>query len=723
MILKNIFTTALLALTLSLSAQDITLEDIWKKGTFRQRSVYGLSSMNDGIHYTTLDRGEKGNEINKYSYATGEKVVTILSDEELQQLTGNDDATINGYRFSTQERFALIPFDQESIYRHSTKEHYYIVDLKERKARQLATGEKQRHATLSPDGKSIAYVQENNIYIQDYATGSATQITKDGEHNKIINGFADWVYEEEFAFDQAFFWSPDGKKIAYYRFDESEVKEFHMPVFNTLYPEDYTFKYPKAGEDNSKVTIQVYDLSAASTNVLDIGDYEYIPRIKWTQDANLLAVMKMPRLQNILEIDLVNTSDFSRKTIYKEASDTYIEISDDLTFYGKNAGFIWRSEKDGFFHLYRYDIDGSNGKQITNGDWEVKQFIGYDPKTENLYFSASRTEVYNTEIYSVSLKGGEPQLLSPKSGTSRASFSAGYQYFILYHGDANTPQTVTLKNASGKDIRTLEDNAELKETLKGYNLPKQEFFDMTTSEGVKLNGWMIKPSDFDKKKKYPILMYVYGGPGSQTVSNGMGGNSFWYHMMAQKGYIIVSIDNRGTGARGKDFRTLTYRQLGKYETMDQIEAAKWLASQSYVDGSRIGIWGWSYGGYMSSLCLFKGAEHFKTAVAVAPVSNWRYYDNIYTERYMGLPQDNADGYDQNSPINHTDKMKGNYLLIHGTADDNVHFQNAVEMVDALIESDKQFDFYIYPDRNHGIYGGNARFHLFTKITNFLTENL
>ncbi|NQV53867.1 MAG: DPP IV N-terminal domain-containing protein [Flavobacteriales bacterium] len=723
MILKNIFTAALVALTLSLSAQDITLEDIWKKGTFKQRSVYGLSSMNDGIHYTTLDRGEEGNEINKYSYATGEKLATILSDQELQELTDATDATINGYRFSTHERFALIPFDQESIYRHSTEEHYYIVDLKERKARQLASGEKQRHATLSPDGKSIAYVQENNIYIQDYATGSTTQITKDGEHNKIINGFADWVYEEEFAFDQAFFWSPDGKKIAYYRFDETDVKEFHMPVFDALYPEDYTFKYPKAGEDNSKVTIHVYDVSSASTNVLDIGDYEYIPRIKWTQDANLLAVMKMPRLQNVLEIDLVNTSDFSRKMVYKEASDTYIEISDDLTFYGNNAGFIWRSEKDGFFHLYSYDIDGGNGKQITNGDWEVKQFIGFDPQTETLYFSASKTAVYNTEIYSVSLKGGEPQLLSPKNGTSRASFSAGYQYFILYHGDANTPQTVTLKNASGKDIRTLEDNAELKETLKGYNLPSQEFFEMTTSEGVKLNGWMIKPNDFDKKKKYPVLMYVYGGPGSQTVSNAMGGNSFWYHMMAQKGYIIVSIDNRGTGARGKDFRTLTYRQLGKYETMDQIEAAKWLASQSYVDGSRIGIWGWSYGGYMSSLCLFKGAEQFKTAVAVAPVSNWRYYDNIYTERYMGLPQDNADGYDQNSPINHTDKMKGNYLLIHGTADDNVHFQNAVEMVDALIESDKQFDFYIYPDRNHGIYGGNARYHLFTKITNFLTENL
>ncbi|MEQ9188358.1 MAG: alpha/beta fold hydrolase [Cryomorphaceae bacterium] len=723
MILKNIFTATLITLALSSSAQEISLEDIWKNGTFRQRSVYGLKSMNDGLHYTTQDRADTGNEINKYSYASGEKIATILTDKTLQELTGVEDASIGGYRFSANERFVLLPFDQERIYRHSTKEHYYVVDLKENKARKLASGEKQRHATFSPDGSKIAFVQGNDLFVQDYATGSTTQITKDGEYNKIINGFADWVYEEEFSFDQAFFWSPNGKKIAYYRFDESKVEEFHMPVYTDSYPEDYRFKYPKAGEDNAEVTIHVYDLKSQKSSALDLGQYEYIPRIKWTQDANVLAVMKMPRLQNLLDIDLVNTSDLTRKTVYKEASDTYIEISDDLTFYGDNAGFIWRTEKDGFFHLYSYDINGENEKQITKGNWEVKEFIGFDSKSERLFFTASKTAVYNTGIYSVALLGGEPTLLSPKAGSSRANFSAGYQYFILYHSDANTPQTVTLRDADGKVIRSLEDNAELKEKLSAYALSKQEFFDLTTSEGVKLNGWVIKPRDFDKNKKYPVLMYVYGGPGSQTVTNSMSSNYFWHQMLAQKGYVVVSVDNRGTGARGKDFRASTYRQLGKYETTDQIEAAKWLAKQSYVDPARIGIWGWSYGGYMSSLCLFKGSEYFKTAVAVAPVSNWRYYDSIYTERYMGLPQDNADGYDENSPINHTDKMEGNYLLIHGTADDNVHFQNAVEMADALIASDKQFDFYIYPDRNHGIYGGNARYHLFTKITNFLSENL
>lgn len=724
MILRNALTLVLAGLTILASAQEVTLEDIWKNGTFRQRSVYGLRSMNDGDHYTTMDRGEDGTSINKYSYASGEKVATILTDAELQEMVGSSDAQIEDYRFSSDERFLILPFDAERIYRYSSVEHYYIVDLEAKKARQLSTGDKQRHATMSPDNSHIAFVQNNNIFVQNYATGSTKQITKDGEYNKNINGFADWVYEEEFAFDQAFFWSPDGKKIAYYRFDESNVQEFVMPKFNGLYPEDYSFKYPKAGEDNSKVSIHVYDMGSDNTHDLDLGDYEYIPRIKWTQNADMLAVMKMPRLQNILEIDLVNTKDYGVKNVYKEVSDTYIEISDDLTFYGDNEGFIWRSEKDGYFHLYAYDINGQNERQVTSGDWEVKEFIGYDQANKKLFFRASKTAPVNTEIYSVGLDGKGLTLLSPKEGSSRASFSSAYQYFILYHNDANTPNRVSLHSSDGKEIRVLEDNAALVETMKGFNLSPLEFFDFNTEQGTDLNGWMIKPKDFDKKKKYPVLMFVYGGPGSQTVNNALGGsNFFWHQMMAQKGYIVVSIDNRGTGARGKEFRTTTYRQLGKYETEDQIEGAKWLAKQSYVDAERIGIWGWSYGGYMSSLCLFKGAEHFKTAIAVAPVSNWRFYDSIYTERYMGLPQDNENGYDKNSPINHTSKLEGNYLLVHGTADDNVHFQNAVEMVDALIVSDKQFDFYIYPDRNHGIYGGNTRYHLFTKMTNFLTDNL
>jgi len=717
------FTIALAATVFSLSAQDLTLDDIMKSGKFRQKSVYGLRSMNDGLHYTSTERGENGNTINKYSYETGEKIETILSEGGLRDITGDGEATIEGYRFSDDEKYLIVSFDVDHIYRHSTKEKYYIVDLQKREGRLLSKENKQRHATISPDGSKVAYVQDNDLYYQDMATGSVTRVTSDGEYNKIINGFADWVYEEEFAFDQAFAWSPDGSKLAFYRFDESNVVEFHMPKYGGLYPEDYKFKYPKAGEDNSEVKIGVYDLKSGSTKWPELGEYEYIPRIKWTQSSDYLAVMKMPRLQNQLEILLVNSGDMSTQSIYKESSETYIEISDDLTFFDDNAGFIWRSEKDGFFHLYSYDFAGKNEKQLTSGSWEVKSFLGYSSGSRKLFFSASKTSPINTAIYSIGLDGGEPKLLSPEDGNNRAAFSSTFEYFILYHNTANEPYTITLRDGDGNTIRTLEENKDLKAQLKEMKLSEVEFFDFKTSEGVSLNGWMMKPNDFNPKNKYPVLMYVYGGPGSQTVTNGFSGNYWWHQMMTQKGYIIVSVDNRGTGARGKEFRTQTYRQLGKYETMDQIEAAKWLGSQDYVDADRIGIWGWSYGGYMSSLCLFKGAEHFKAAVAVAPVSNWRYYDNIYTERYMGLPQDNGSGYDDNSPINHVDKLNGNYLLIHGTADDNVHYQNAVEMVNGLISADKQFDFYIYPDRNHGIYGGNTRHHLFTKITNFITTNL
>lgn len=725
MSMKNQLLIALsaIALTISVHAQELTLEDIWRNGTYQQRSVYGQRSMKDGKHYTAIERNEQGTSISKYSYKSGDKTETILSDQTFQKYAGNSEVRIEGYHFSDDEKMLLIEVDAESIYRYSSQAQFYLVDLKAKTASPIAGNEKQRNATFSPDGAHVAFVQDNNIHIINFKNGEIMMVTNDGEKNKIINGYADWVYEEEFAFNKAFFWSPDGSKIAYYKFDESEVKEFNMPIFSGLYPEDYKFKYPKAGEENSKVSIHIYDLKTKQNTTLNLGNYEYIPRIKWTQSSEYLAVMTMPRLQNQLDIKLVNTNDFSSQTVYTEASRTYIEISDDLTFFGNNAGFIWRSEKDGFFHLYRYDFNGGNATQITAGEWEVKSFLGLDEKNSRLYFEAGKNSPENTAVYAVGLDGGEPEILSPELGTSHAKFSTTFDYFLLYHSTTESPLRVSLHKSNGNQIRVLEENTELRKKLEALNLPATEFISVPSADGNNLNAWMIKPKDFDPKKKYPVLMHVYGGPGSQTVTNAMGGNFLWHHLMAQKGYIIVSVDNRGTGARGKAFRDITYRQLGKYETDDQISAAKWLASLNFVDGERIGIWGWSYGGYMSSLCLFKGAEHFKTAVAVAPVSNWRFYDSIYTERYMGTPQDNASGYDDNSPINHVEKMQGNYLLIHGTADDNVHFQNAVEMVDALIAADKQFDFYIYPDRNHGIYGGNTRYHLFSKMTNFLIENL
>jgi dipeptidyl-peptidase-4 len=721
---KILFAAVAVFLSVAGVAQsELTIDDIWKNGTYRQSSVYGLRSMNDGAHYTVLERDSLGRSIVKYAYKSGKLVASILTETTLKELTKNKDISIGGYQFSADESKVLISYNEESIYRHSSTALYYVIDLKDKKATQIAKGERVRNGEFSPNGQMLSYIKENNIYIQNLKTQQTTQVTADGKYNHIINGFADWVYEEEFAFDQAYFWSPDSKMIAFYKSDESAVKKFHMPLFNGLYPEDYSFKYPKAGEDNSKVSIHLFTLEGAKTQQIQLGDYEYIPRIKWTQSADYLAVMRMPRLQNELNIDVVSTKDMGVRTIYTESSDTYIEISDDLTFFGDNAGFIWRSEKDGFFHLYSYGFNGEGEQQLTKGAWEVKAFLGYSPKSKQLFFSANISAPINTGIYSVPLAGGKQKALSPEIGSARAAFSKTFDYFILYHNTANKPVEVSLRNSDGKVLRTLEENVELNQKLESLSLPQVEFFDFTTSEEVNLNGWMIKPKNFDSKKKYPVLMFVYGGPGSQTVTNAFSGNYWWHQLLAQKGYIIVSVDNRGTGARGKAFRTQTYGQLGKYETMDQIEAAKWLGSQTYVDKTRIGIWGWSYGGYMSSLCLYKGADIFKTAIAVAPVSNWRFYDSIYTERYMGLPQDNAEGYDDNSPINHVEKLKGNYLLVHGSADDNVHFQNAVELVEALNKADKQYDFAMYPDKNHGIYGGNTRHHLFTKLTNYVEANL
>lgn len=723
--MQRLFAAAF-ALLVSFSAMaqnELTIDDIWKNGTYRQKSVYGLRSMNDGRNYTVLEQDRGGAAIVKYAYKTGEKVAAILAESTLKDLTKDAEAKISDYEFSSDESKVLVSFDAQPIYRHSSTAKFYVIDLKANKATKIAAGEHVRNAVFSPDGTQLSYIKDNNIFIQNLKTQQTTQVTNDGKYNEVINGFTDWVYEEEFSFDQAYFWSPDSKMLAFYRFDESAVKQFHMPIYNGLYPENYTYKYPKAGEDNAKVSIHIFSFIGEATQKLELGAYEYIPRIKWTESAQHLAVMRMPRLQNELSIDLVNTNDLTVETIYHETSDTYIEISDDLTFFGNNEGFIWRSEKDGFFHLYSYDMHGKNEKQLTKGEWEVREFNGYSKKLNKLFFSASITSPINTGQYSISLNGGKPESISPETGSNNASFSSTFEYFILYHNDANSPMLVTLNDATGKKLRDLETNAALLEKMRELDLPKVEFFDFTTSENVQLNGWMIKPKNFNAKKKYPVLMFVYGGPGSQTVTNAMSSNFWWHQLLAQKGYIIVSIDNRGTGARGKEFRSQTYRQLGKFETIDQIEGAKWLGQQSYVDASRIGIWGWSYGGYMSSLCLFKGADVFKTAIAVAPVSNWRFYDNIYTERYMGLPQDNASGYDENSPINHVSLLKGNYLLVHGTADDNVHFQNALEMASALNKADKQYDFAIYPDKNHGIYGGNTRHQLFTKLTHFIVENL
>jgi dipeptidyl-peptidase-4 len=678
--------------------------------------------MNDGISYTNLNMSR--NIITKYSYATGEKIDVVFSSKDVI-IPGFD--WIFDYEFSPDETKLLISTQYEPIYRHSFKAEYIIYDISSKTAVKLSENGKQQLASFSPDGTKIAFVRDNNIYVKNITNNSEeVQLTFDGEWNKILNGAPDWVYEEEFSYNKAYDWSADSKKIAFLKSDESDVKMFTMQIFGQLYPENYDFKYPKAGEENSKVSLHIVDVDSRNIVKADMGNLEdmYIPRLQFTKDPNVLSAIKMNRLQNVYELYLINSENGHSNVVLTLTDTKYIEINDDLTFLDDKKHFLLTHEGSGFLHIYLYDMSGNQIRQITSGEWQVTSLYGVDETNKTVYFQAAKTSPLNREIYSIDLQGQNLKPLTEREGTNDADFSKGFKYFINDFSDANTPPYITLNDNSGKLIRELETNKTLtKRITEEYNFSKKEFFSFTTGDGVELNGWMIKPPKFKSGKEHPVFMYVYGGPGHQTVTNSWDRDMAWWQMLAQNGYIIVSVDNRGTGARGKDFRQVTYEQLGKYEVIDQIEAAKYLGSLKYVDKNRIGIFGWSYGGYMSTLCMTIGADYFKLGIAVAPVTNWRYYDSVYTERYNGLPQDNAKGYDENSPIHHVNKMKGHYLLIHGTADDNVHFQNSIDLVDKLIEANVQFETLYYPNKDHSIYGGNSRYHLYTKMTNFILENL
>ncbi len=698
----------------------ISVADITDKGTFRSESVYGLRSMNDGEHYTT---SKQGRLIIMYAYKTGEVTDTLFNIEKPEKAPFK---SFSAYTFSPAEDMILFETGHEKIYRRSYRAEYYIFNRRQKTFRRLSDGGKQRLAAFSPDGRKITFVRKNNLFYLDLDTGREVQVTRDGKYNHIINGTTDWVYEEEFAITKGFAWSPDSKKLAYYRFDESRVKLFNMMLYERkLYPENYTFKYPKAGEKNAEVRIFVYDPDTGKSTEMKIGaeNDQYIPRIKWTKNPQVLSVIRENRLQNHIEILLADVHSGKTSVVYSENNKYYIEeIGDDYpVFLDNGKEFIIYSEKSGYKHFYRYNLNGKLVNAITGGAWDVDQFIGIDQKKKLLYYTSSEESPLRRSVYVIGLNGKGKKMLSRQTGTNRAVFSKGFKYFINYYSSVSTPVVVTLHNARGKLIRTLVDNKKLREKVKEYGVAPKKFFSFTTPEGVKLNGWMIKPPDFDPSKKYPVFFTIYGGPGSQTVLDSW--SYGWNELLAQHGYIVVSVDNRGTGARGEAFKKITYGQLGRYETADQIEAAKYLGSLPYVDADRIGIFGWSYGGFMAASCLFKGHDVFKMGISVAPVTSWRYYDTIYTERYMGLPQDNPKGYDDNSPINFCDLLDGKYLLIHGTGDDNVHFQNSIELMNALIEADKQFEVQIYPDKDHGIYGGNYRHHLYTKMTGFILENL
>ncbi len=733
-IMKKIILSVLISTSVFAQKQvkEISMESLWKTYDFAGSYFSAPTSMNNGEHFTQLQYNDNYGEIVKYEYKTFKELGVILKGAELVPTAPNRKAvpiTIEGYLFSPDEKQLLIWNGTEQIYRHSTRESYYIIDIATKKITELSASGKQSYARFSPDGSKVSFVRENNLFFKDLISGTETQISFDGKNNSIINGAVDWVYEEEFTMAIGYEWSADGSRLAYYRFDETAVKEFNFQTYGELYPNDNKYKYPKAGEDNSDVTLMVYDVKAKkSINVLNVkGVSEYIPRFKWTTNSNVLSVQRMNRLQNKLELmlaDFTKTGADMVNTIYTETSDTYIEINDDLYFLENGKQFIWCSEKEGWMHYYLMDMNGKQVNQITKGEWEVTELYGVDEKKGLIYFQAAAINATEREVYSIKLDGSNMKMLSTKKGQSSADFSAGYKYYILSQSDANTPTMVTLHTADGKKIKVLDDNKELVEKLGGYALGKKEFMQIKTEGDVMLNAWMIKPANFDANKKYPVFFTIYGGPGNNTVDNTWEGiNYMWHQLLAQKGYIVVSVDNRGTGQRGKKFKHCTYGQLGKNEVIDQIEAAKYFGNLPYVDKNRIGVFGWSYGGYMSSLCITKGADYFKMAIAVAPVTTWRYYDSIYTERYMGLPQANSSGYDDNSPINHVSKLKGKYLLIHGTADDNVHFQNAVDMVTALVKANKKFDSFYYPNKNHGIGGGNTRLHLYNMMTDYIIANL
>jgi dipeptidyl-peptidase 4 len=716
--------TLLVGVVLSLSAQelkDVSIENIWKDYSFYSRTVNGLRSMNDGLNYTSLVRTKEGNNLVKYSYADANKIDVVIDNSKL---TFDEKVIkIDDYEFSADESKILIASNTESIYRHSSKSDYYIYENNSQKLEKLTQGEKQMYATFSPKANKVAYVKANNIYFKDLTSNTEIQITKDGKKGSVINGASDWVYEEELVLVKAFEWSPDGSKIAFYKFDESEVKEWSMKYYDNLYPTEERFKYPKAGEANSKVEIYIYDITTQKLEKANIeGEYEYVIRINWTNDSKGLAIQTMNRHQSNLKMHLVDVSSNTDKIIFEELHDKYVEVPTTIFLTSKNQ-FLITSEKDGYNHMYLYDISGKLLNQITKGNWEVTDIYGVEEKSGTVYYQSTELGAISRTVYSIKLNGSSKKKLSTKSGFNEAEFSASYKYFINTNSTAKTPHYVSVNDNKGKELRMLLDNETTVEKLKTFNISKKEFSTININ-GQELNTWSIKPKDFDETKKYPLFMFVYGGDGNQTVKDEWDSfNNFWFEHLASKGYMVVSVDNRGTEGNGAEFRKTIYKQLGKYETEDQIEVAKYFAGLPYIDGSRIGIFGWSFGGYLSTSCLLKGADVFKTAIAVAPVTNWRYYDNIYTERYMQTPQENEKGYDENSPINHVEKLKGNYLLIHGMADDNVHYQNTAEMVNALIKANKQFTQFSYPNKNHGIYGGNTRLHLYNLMTDYLLNNL
>lgn len=703
------FFLALLAFN-PLDAQEITLDKIYS-GYYRGKGIAGIASLKDGENYAVIEKSG----IARYDYKTSKQNGYIVN------------GSFESYEFSEDESKILLLKESQPIYRHSFLGIFEVRDLKSGQTIQLNNGNPVQEPRFSPDGRKVAFVADNNLFYQDLSNGKLIPITSDGKRNHIINGLADWVYEEEFGHARQYEWTQNSDAIVFVKSDESLVPEMNMPIYDKqLYPQDFRFKYPKAGENNAKVSAHLYRLDSHQTTAIDLSGYKnyYIPNVFRTAKADEIVLITSGRTQNASDILKINTKKNTVTKLFTETDEKWIETDHVILEFLEDNSFIWGSERDGYNHLYWYAADGKLIKQITKGPWEVTEYYGYNPKTKEVYLQTTQNGSLNKVVAKVHLVTGKSTVISSAEGHNTANFSRNFHYFIETSSSAVKPHTYTLKNQSGQTVRELQNNNEMLQKLKADQWIAKEYFSIPNENGDLMNAWIMKPKNLDPNKKYPLFMFQYSGPGSQQVTNAWdGGNGLWFNHLVQQGYIVACVDGRGTGGRGAQYKKATYMNLGKYEIDDQIAAARWLGKQSYIDASRIGIFGWSFGGYMASLALTKGADTFKLGIAVAPVTNWRYYDTVYTERFMRTPQENPSGYDDNSPTTHAEKLKGKFLMIHGTADDNVHYQNAVEFAEALIQNKKQFQFMTYPDKNHGIYGGNTRHHLYQLMTNYLLENL
>lgn len=725
--------TLLFAASAMLAGERLDLKAV-AGGDFAGEALTRVEPMADGETYAQISKD--GKQVVKYSFKTGKQVGVIF---DANAVRGANIGSIDGYVMSPDGRRMLIQTHTKRIYRRSFTAEYYIYTLGNSSVVPLSDDGPQQTPIFSPDGNQIAFVRDNNIFLVKLLYDNAeSQVTKDGKRNEVINGIPDWVNEEEFATNSSMVFTADSKQICWIRYDESAVKEYSMQMFKGSnpsmdeyadYPGFYSYKYPVAGGENSKVAVYSYDIKSRQTRKMQLPlDADgYIPRIKMTSDPTKVAIFTLNRHQDNLSIYMANPLSTVCQLVIQDKVDKYFKEEAMANIKITDRHILMPSDRDGYMHLYLYTLGGQLKRRVTRGNYEVTDVYGYDEATGDVYYAANELGPQDKQVY-VAHQNGKTERLTAREGYNSATFSAGYKYFINTWSDINTPVVYTLNNNSGKVLSTLVDNKGLKEKLAAYDLGTRELFSFTTSEGVKLNGWMVKPAGFDASRRYPVIMYQYGGPGNQQVLNswniGMcGQGALLEQYMAQQGYIVVCVDGRGTGGRGAEFEKCTYLRLGELEAKDQVETALWLGSQPYVDKNRIGIWGWSYGGWNTLMSMSEGRPVFRAGVAVAPPTSWRYYDTVYSERYMRTPKENPSGYDEVNPMARVDKLSGALLICHGLADDNVHFQNTAEYTEALVQADKDFKENIYTNRNHSIYGGNTRNHLFRQIVNFFNAEM